>query len=179
MKAFNNNTEAAKAFGINLKWALWKKKEYMSIYIYNQKEWWYFQSEARKRLYRSILKYKIKHSLSRKDKLNYIRKLFRTYSITKEELLSEYEMKIIVNQIPLDSLIEFNRGFAICPIHKEKTPSLKLYPGNKAYCFGCNTLVTPSVFFRYKFNLPEKEAIVKAYNKYILGGKNETNNYGY
>lgn len=38
---------------------------------------------------------------------------------------------------PMGNLIEFNRHFACCPWHSEKTPSLKYYPKtNTSYCFG-------------------------------------------
>ena len=38
---------------------------------------------------------------------------------------------------PMDKVIKFDRGFAICPWHSEKTGSLKYYPKtNSAYCFG-------------------------------------------
>lgn len=38
---------------------------------------------------------------------------------------------------PMDKLIRFDRKKAICPWHKEKTPSLHFYPkSNSAYCFG-------------------------------------------
>lgn len=43
-------------------------------------------------------------------------------------------------QVPIDSLIEFNRAnFAKCLWHSERTPSMKYYPkDNRVYCFGCN-----------------------------------------
>jgi len=38
---------------------------------------------------------------------------------------------------PMDNLIKFDRNFACCPWHNEKSPSLKYYPkSNSAYCFG-------------------------------------------
>jgi DNA primase len=38
---------------------------------------------------------------------------------------------------PIENLIKVNRnGFALCVTHKEKTPSLKVYKDNHAYCFG-------------------------------------------
>ncbi len=41
--------------------------------------------------------------------------------------------------VPLDKVLEFNRaGFAKCPFHNEKTPSLHwIKKSNKYYCFGC------------------------------------------
>lgn len=42
-------------------------------------------------------------------------------------------------QVPISSWIEFNRaGFASCPLHNDKTPSLKYYEKeNKVHCFSC------------------------------------------
>lgn len=42
--------------------------------------------------------------------------------------------------IPLDEILEFNRaGFATCPFHNEKTPSLHwIKKSNRWYCFGCS-----------------------------------------
>lgn len=38
---------------------------------------------------------------------------------------------------PMDSLIKFTGGKALCPWHNEKTPSLTYYPkSNSCYCFG-------------------------------------------
>lgn len=38
---------------------------------------------------------------------------------------------------PIENLIKVNRdGFALCVAHQEKTPSLKVYKDNHAYCFG-------------------------------------------
>lgn len=41
-------------------------------------------------------------------------------------------------QFPVENILKFNNaGFAICPFHDEKTPSLKLYrKTNSVYCFG-------------------------------------------
>lgn len=39
--------------------------------------------------------------------------------------------------IPIDTLIDFNNGFANCIWHEEKTPSMKLYNNNQVHCFGC------------------------------------------
>lgn len=42
--------------------------------------------------------------------------------------------------VPVETIMEFNkRGFAKCPFHNEKTPSLHLIKNsNKWYCFGCS-----------------------------------------
>jgi len=40
-------------------------------------------------------------------------------------------------QIPLEDIMDFKHGFALCP-HGEKTPSLKLYTKNNTwFCFSC------------------------------------------
>jgi hypothetical protein len=48
-------------------------------------------------------------------------------------------------EYPMENLITFNRsGFASCPWHQEKTPSLhKMRNANKVYCFGCHKSADP------------------------------------
>ena len=43
--------------------------------------------------------------------------------------------------VPLDTFLTINRnGFAGCPFHEDKTPSLKVYRRqNRWYCFSCNS----------------------------------------
>ena len=41
-------------------------------------------------------------------------------------------------EYPIENLVEVNMGgFACCPFHNEKKPSLKVYNDNTWYCFGC------------------------------------------
>ncbi len=41
------------------------------------------------------------------------------------------------NAYPIENIIKVNRdGFALCVAHDERTPSLKVYKDNHAYCFG-------------------------------------------
>jgi hypothetical protein len=44
-------------------------------------------------------------------------------------------------KVPVSSFIKINRsGFATCPFHTDKTPSLKYYKkDNRWHCFSCNT----------------------------------------
>jgi hypothetical protein len=50
--------------------------------------------------------------------------------ITDEDILRAKEY-------PFDQLIEFKKGFALCPFHEEKTPSLSWNKkNNKIHCFG-------------------------------------------
>lgn len=40
--------------------------------------------------------------------------------------------------VPLSTFLKFDqRGFALCPFHSEKTPSLKKDKENRWYCYGC------------------------------------------
>jgi hypothetical protein len=40
--------------------------------------------------------------------------------------------------VPIDSLLQFTRGFAPCCWHNENTPSMKYYKkNNRVHCFGC------------------------------------------
>jgi hypothetical protein len=43
-------------------------------------------------------------------------------------------------EVAIGGLLKVNKGgFATCPFHKDATPSLKVYPGNRGfYCFSCN-----------------------------------------
>lgn len=42
-------------------------------------------------------------------------------------------------KFPIENIVKVDRmGFTICPFHPEKTASMRVYPDNHAYCFGCN-----------------------------------------
>lgn len=65
--------------------------------------------------------------------------------------------------------LEFNRvGFAICPIHKEKTPSFKIHKG-KFHCFGCGWRGDIIDLVRALFNLSFKTAIAKINDDFSVG----------
>lgn len=132
-----------------------------------QNEYWYYMSNARKKLYRNILIQRINRSLLESEKKEIAKKLLKTYSEINTVFI-EKRKKMVVNSIPLETLLSFNSsGFAVCPFHIENKASVKLYPNNKAYCFGCNTLITPVKLFMAKFGLSEDDAIEKAYKIYI------------
>ncbi len=59
--------------------------------------------------------------------------------------------------------IEINRqGFAVCPFHNEKTPSLKIYDGNRGYsCFGCGKSGDVISFVQSMYGLSFSEALSK------------------
>ena len=58
----------------------------------------------------------------------------RDPNVATPELLNFERAKLV----PVDSLIQFTRGFAPCIWHDEKSPSMKHYrKNNKVHCFGC------------------------------------------
>jgi DNA primase len=54
-------------------------------------------------------------------------------AVTKDDIKSHYSMRDIVERY---GLRPSRAGFIICPFHKEKTPSLKIYK-DSFHCFGC------------------------------------------
>ena len=61
-------------------------------------------------------------------------------------------------------------NFICCPFHNEKTPSLKLYDGNRGfYCFGCGEHGSVIDFVMRYFNLDFMKAISKLNDDFILG----------
>ena len=53
-------------------------------------------------------------------------------------------------------------GFISCPFHSEKTPSLKIYEGNKGfYCFGCGKSGNIIAFVMSYFSIDFKTALMK------------------
>jgi hypothetical protein len=60
------------------------------------------------------------------------------------------EMIERARNFPIEQLITFNRaGFALCPWHREKTPSLRKHRNaNIVYCFGCHGSADPIKWVR-------------------------------
>lgn len=52
------------------------------------------------------------------------------------------------------------KGFVLCPMHGEKTPSLRIYK-NTFFCFGCQTGGDVIRFVQHLFNIDFKSAIVR------------------
>lgn len=52
------------------------------------------------------------------------------------------------------------KGFVLCPMHGEKTPSLRIYQ-NTFFCFGCDTGGDVIRFVMHLFNIDFKAAIVR------------------
>lgn len=54
------------------------------------------------------------------------------------------------------------KGFICCPFHNEKTPSMKIYAGDKGYhCFGCGEHGDVITFIQKIFNLNFQESLKK------------------
>lgn len=67
--------------------------------------------------------------------------------------------------------VEVNRaGFARCPFHSEKTPSMKIYKGDRGWhCFGCNRSGSVIDLTMGLFNLPFLAACEKLNEDFSLG----------
>ena len=82
-------------------------------------------------------------------------------------------IKSQINMIDICKTYGFNihRGnFICCPFHNEKTPSLKLYDGNRGfYCFGCGEHGSVIDFVMRYFGLDFKSAISKLNDDFCLG----------
>ena len=60
-------------------------------------------------------------------------------------------------------------GFILCPIHNEKTASLKIYPGkNGWFCFGCCTGGSVIDFVMHIFGVDFRQAVVRLDNDFGL-----------
>ena len=83
------------------------------------------------------------------------------------------DIKNRINMIDICKTYGFNiqRGnFICCPFHNEKTPSLKLYDGNRGfYCFGCGEHGSVIDFVMRYFNLDFQKAISKLNDDFRLG----------
>lgn len=65
--------------------------------------------------------------------------------------------------------IQFNsRGFANCPFHNEKTPSLKTHD-NHYKCFGCGASGGVIDFVMWKFGITFHQAIIRLDSDFNLG----------
>lgn len=60
-------------------------------------------------------------------------------------------------------------GFISCPFHREKTPSLKLYPNGRWHCFGCGLGGDSLDFVSQLFGITPLEAVKKLNQDFSLG----------
>ena len=87
--------------------------------------------------------------------------------MTLEEIKQQYRMIDILNKYS----IKVNRaGFACCPFHNEKTPSMKVYEQN-FHCFGCGAH-GDIINFEEKYNGIDFQSALK-----LLGGSSENLNF--
>ena len=49
----------------------------------------------------------------------------------------EEALKYPIETVLQNHNIQLEHGFCKCPFHQEKSASLKIYPSNSFYCFGC------------------------------------------
>lgn len=76
------------------------------------------------------------------------------------------EKILAAKEYPIENLIELNKSnFALCPFHKEKTPSFKLFKDNHWKCFGCGEGGDVLDFIMKKNNLDFRQAI-----DYLING---------
>ena len=87
--------------------------------------------------------------------------------INVEELKSRTDIKGGLEYYGL----QFNsKGFAVCPFHKEKTPSLYIYPKDNFFvCFGCGVKGDLVQFVKMFFGISFKEALKKIDTDFHLG----------
>nr|WP_325301074.1 CHC2 zinc finger domain-containing protein [uncultured Oscillibacter sp.] len=83
----------------------------------------------------------------------------------------------IKEELPVERVFEFygyhpdRNGYILCPFHSEKTPSLKLFTGNKPgwKCFGCGEGGSVIDFVEKLFDLPFPQAVLRLCNDFGLG----------
>lgn len=62
-----------------------------------------------------------------------------------------------------------SKGFVCCPFHNEKTPSMKVYQGNRGYhCFGCGASGDIFTFVMKLFDISFNEAVKKLNDDFYL-----------
>lgn len=82
-----------------------------------------------------------------------------------EEINDRLQMSEVVSRCGL----QVNRaGFACCPFHNEKTPSMKIYD-KSYYCFGCHSHGKAIDFIQKFYNLQFKDACRRLNTEFGLG----------
>ena len=84
---------------------------------------------------------------------------------------SEIKSRLTTKEVFLHYGFEPNRmGEICCPFHSEKTPSLKIYDGDRGWtCFGCHKGGDAINFVREYFGLTFTDAISKINADFSLG----------
>jgi hypothetical protein len=85
-------------------------------------------------------------------------------------------LKISLESVVRESGAELRRSgsgrfLALCPFHREKTPSFTVYPNGKFHCFGCGERGDAIDFVRKQRGLSYFEALD------LLGGERPTSNF--
>ncbi len=87
--------------------------------------------------------------------------------IDTARILESVSMEDIINKY---GLVKNQYGYISCPIHNEKTPSLKIYPGRKGfYCFGCHAGGDVISFIMHYFNINFRAAVIRLDYDFNLG----------
>ena len=84
---------------------------------------------------------------------------------------SEIKSRLTTKEVFLHYGFEPDRnGNICCPLHSEKTPSLKIYDGDRGWtCFGCHKGGDAINFVREYFGLTFQDAIAKINTDFSLG----------
>ena len=78
------------------------------------------------------------------------------------DVTSIIKQSVTIRDICAQNGIAVNRaGFACCPFHAEKTPSMKIYDNKRFKCYGCGASGDVIEFASRIYNLPFKETISK------------------
>lgn len=96
------------------------------------------------------------------EMINVLNQRLATRKVSKKKVLYTVGTDVErARQYPIENIIEVSRdGFALCVGHNEKTPSLKVYSDNHAYCFGqCGKRFDAIDIAMAKWNCDFKKAV--------------------
>ena len=87
--------------------------------------------------------------------------------------MKHVDTSVILDAVKMDDVCKLygfaqnHAGFIVCPFHNEKTPSLKVYPGDGGWhCFGCGAGGDVITFVMKLFSITFKQAIVRLVNDF-------------
>ncbi len=121
-------------------------------------EYEYYECSKTKNLpywFRTLSVDRIKEYEKKINKLNLTLKILKGLKegISPETILAAKEY-------PMENLIQLNKSnFALCPFHKEKTPSFKVFKDNHWKCFGCQASGDTIDFIQKKNDFDFNKAI--------------------